>query len=316
MTSSLLPKLNIFPYISPRRIVEQVQGQHAMDTVTLGGTPLKQQIFAQVTTVHNFSTCEAEEGVLGLAFAMKTSHNFPSLIQNMIDSNFLQHSLYSLYFNAKDDYPVTDALYQHADENGNVEYGYQRPRSASSQLIFGGVDQSHYEGCLHWHTLGHFDDNKTGGAFAGFWDFALQDVRFGGSSVSTSNLALLDTGSSYIIGPAVAVGKIANSNHASCFNMIQPSQPQLVDCSSGVFDAAVIDCEQPFFNLEFVADGRAYVLEKEDLIIETETSLGKTCVLRLVGSEGIPVSLGSVPFARTSFSLTSPPSILHSRSDS
>ena len=260
-----------------------------MDTLMLGGISLKQQIFAQVTSVHNFSTCEAEEGVLGLAFARKSSHNFPSLIQNMIDSNHLKHQMYSLYFNAKDDYPITDALYEHTDENGNLEYGYQRPTSSSSQIVFGGVDQRHYEGCLKWHALGHFDDSKTGGSFAGFWDFALQDVRFGGSSISTSNLALLDTGSSYVIGPSEAVGKIANSNHATCFNMIQPSQPQIVDCSTGVFDAAVIDCEQPFFNLEFVADGRTYVLEKEDLIVKTETSIGTACVLRLVGSEGIPV---------------------------
>lgn len=252
---------------------------------------MKQQVFAQVTSLHNFSTCEAEEGVLGLAFATKTSNDFPSVIQNMIDTDHLQYSMYSLYLNSRDDYPSPGALDEHADDNGNLEYGYQRPTSASSQIIFGGVDQRHYEGCLQWHNLGHYDDSKTGGTFPGFWDFTLQDVRFGGSSVSTSNLALLDTGSSYVIGPTEAVGKIAKLNGAKCFDMVQPSKPQLVECSSGDFDAAVIDCDQPFFNLEFVADSRTYVLEKEDLIIETDTSSGTVCVLRLVGSEGIPVSL-------------------------
>jgi hypothetical protein len=103
-------------------------------------------------------------------------------------------------------------------------------------------------------------------------------------------LALLDTGSSYIIGPSEAVGEIAKLNHASCFNMLQSSNPQIVDCTSGTFDAAVIDCEQPFFSLQFIADGHTYVLEKEDLIIKVQTSFGEACVLRLVGSEGIPVS--------------------------
>lgn len=262
-----------------------------MDVLKLGETPLRDQIFAQVTSLHNFKTCEAEEGVLGLAFFQTTSHNFPSLIKNLIDSNHLEHSMYSLYLSDEDDYPMTESTFEHADENGNLEYGYHRPTSASSQIVFGGVDQRHYEGCLQWHSLGHFDDAMTGGSFAGFWDFSLDDVRFGGTSVSTSNLAMLDTGSSYIIGPSEAVGKIANLNHASCFNMVHASQPQLVDCSSGIFDAAVIDCDQPFFNLEFVADGRVYVLEKEDLIVKSETSFGEACVLRLVGSEGIPVSL-------------------------
>jgi Eukaryotic aspartyl protease len=280
-----------FSNLPPFDRFEQVEGQHAMDILTLGSVSLEKQVFAQVTTLHNFTTCEAEEGVLGLAPASKTSHNFPSLIQNMIDTNHLQHSLYSVYFNPKDDYPRTNALYEDQDENGNIEYGYQKPTSASSQIIFGGVDQRHYEGCLQWHALGNVDDGETGDRFGGFWDLALQDVRVGGRSVSTSKLAFLDTGSSYIIGPPDSVGQIANLNHASCFNMTQPSKPQLVDCSNGFFDAAVVDCDQPLFNVEFVADGRVYVLEKEDMLIETETSLGRACVLRLVGSEGIPVSL-------------------------
>ncbi len=241
--------------------------------------------------MHNFATCEAEEGVLGLAYAQTTSQGFPSLLKNMVDSDQLRHAMYSLYLNPKDDYPAPKENYEHMDSNGNIEYGFQNPISASSQIVFGGVDQRHYEGCLQWHPLGQFEDTKTGGQFAGFWDFNLSQVKFGGTAVSTSDLALLDTGSSYIIGPADAVAQIAQMNHASCFNMIQATEPQLVDCSSGTFDAAVIDCEQPLFNLEFIADGYTYVLEKEDLVLQVHTGFGEACVLRLVGSEGIPVRL-------------------------
>ena len=124
----------------------------------------------------------------------------------------------------------------------------------------------------------------------GFWDFALTSVRVGGVDVSTSNLALLDTGSSYIIGPKAAVAHIAQLNNAKCFTMSNDdTEPQLTSCSQGTFDAAVIDCDQPFFNLEFVADDRVYVLEKEDLIIQVGTSFGDACILRLVGND-IPVS--------------------------
>lgn len=264
-----------------------------MDTMSLGsGTLLPHQIFAQVTSIHHFSTCEAEEGVLGLAYSHYSSHLYPSLLQNLMDSNQLHHSMYSLYLNPHDDYPdpQQETLYEHKDGNGNLEYGYQRPLSASSQIVFGGVDQRHYAGCLHWHALGQYADSKTGGQFAGFWDFALDTVKFGGTAVSTSNLALLDTGSSYIIGPSAAVAKIADMNHASCFTMLDAANPQLVECAGEHgFDAAVIDCDQPMFNLEFIADGRTYVLEKEDLILQVHTAFGEACILRLVGSEGIPV---------------------------
>lgn len=205
----------------------------------------------------------------------------------------MRHAMYSLYLNAKDDYPdvsssspVYDEL---IDENGNIEYGYQSPISASSQLVLGGVDQRHYQGCLQWHALGQFADTQTGGKFEGFWDFALDEIRFGGTSVVTSDLAMLDTGSAYLIGPSDTVAEIVTQNQASCFNMLRADQPQLVDCSTGEFDAAVIDCDQHFFNLEFVADGHIYVMEKEDLIVPVQTSFGQACVLRLVGSDGLPV---------------------------
>lgn len=266
-----------------------MEGQYAVDHFRFGkDSIIYNQVFGQVTSVHNFATCEAEEGVLGLAYAKANSHGYPTLLKNMLDSKNMRHAMYSLYLNPNDDYPTFEKTYEHTDANGNIEYGYQPPTTASSQIVLGGLDQRHYEGCLKWHPLGQFQDQKTGGQFQGFWDFTLTQVKCGGKAVTTSNLALLDTGSSYIIGPSDAVGEIANLNHASCFNMIEASKPQLVDCTSGTFDAAVIDCEQPFFSLEFIADGHTYVLEKEDLIIQVQTGFGEACVLRLVGSEGIP----------------------------
>lgn len=264
-----------------------------MDVLSLGSSiTVPNQVFAQVTSVHDFATCEAEEGVLGLAYSKETSHKFPSLLHNLQEEGHLHHAMYSLYLSPKDDYPAhaQQSLAQAMDDNGNVQLGYQRPTSASSQIIFGGVDQLHYAGCLQWHDLGNFADTQTGQSFEGFWDFQLQAVKFGGTSVTTSNLALIDTGSSYIVGPTDIVAQIATMNHASCFNMLSSGDPQLVDCSQGDFDAAVIDCDQPFFNLEFVADGHTYVMEKEDLVLQVHTSFGEACLLRLVGSEGIPVS--------------------------
>ena len=271
------------------------------------------QIFAQVTSVHDFSTCEAEEGVLGLALVpfSHTSDKYPSLLQNLMDTDQLPHAMYSLYLNSRDDYPTPDdtvQLQQFQDDNGNWEHGYSRPTSASSEIVFGGVNPRHYEGCLQWHDLGQFEDTATGsGRFEGFWDFSLDGVNCGGKSVSSSNVAMLDTGSSYIIGPTNAVAKIASMNHASCFTLVDLAKPKLVDCSTeSGFDAAIIECDAPLFNLDFVADGHTYVLAKEDLIIKVQTSFGEACILRLVGSDGIPVSFdrGAVSYGARFHRLT------------
>lgn len=203
----------------------------------------------------------------------------------------MKHAMYSLFLGTRDDYPAERDSFQPQDGNGNLQYGFQQPISATSQIVFGGVDQRHYEGCLTWHRLGQFQDALTGSTFEGYWDFALEEVKFGGSKISTSNLALVDTGSSYIVGPMDDIANIAAMNKAKCFNMIYSNDPEPVDCNvEEGFDAAVIDCAQPLFNLEFVADGRTYVLEKEDLIIQVDTNWGPTCILRLVGSPGLPVS--------------------------
>jgi hypothetical protein len=273
-------------------ICSQVHGYHAKDVLQIGeSVSVKEQVFAQVTRLYDFETCESEEGVFGLAFSMISSHNYPSLLSNLETS--LLHPIFSLYLDSKDDYtndvdgfPGQDAM----DANNNLEHGHSNPLGSSSQIVFGGVDQKHYEGCLHWHDLGQFVENDTGNKFQGYWDFSLESVKVGGQSLTTSNLALVDSGSSYVVGPVDAVGQFASKNNAICFTLEDPDNPDLVDCgNSDGWDAAVVDCNQPFFNLEFIADGVTYVLEKEDLVIEVDTSKGAACILRLVGSDGIAV---------------------------
>ena len=272
-------------------VSSQVSGDHCKDVLQLGDSiRVEDQVFAQVKSLHQFTTCEAEEGVFGLAFTMISSHNYPSLLSNL--DNTLLHSIYSLYLSAKDDYPPDmSTTYSDFDQFGNLEYGGARPLQASSQIVFGGVDQRHYEGCLHWHDLGQFEDLNTGETFQGYWDFALEEVRVGGTQMPTSSLALVDSGSSYIVGPPEDVSQFAVMNSATCFDLTDPDNAAQVDCGDAAFDLAVVECEQPFFNLEFVADGVTYVLEKEDLLMTMETEYGETCVLRLTGSEGIPVSI-------------------------
>ena len=272
------------------------------------------QIFAQVTRVLNFETCENEDGVLGLAFSMISSHNYPSLLNNL--QNVLLHPIFSIYLDPKDDYPPDTAKSNTnnglIDTNGNVNFGDAAPISSNSQIVFGGVDQKHYEGCLNWHNLGQFADMNTGETFVGYWDIALSSVKVGGIDVSSTSVALVDSGSSYIVGPVYDVGQIAKINHATCFSLTDPTNPQLVACD-GVngWDAAVVDCSQPFFSLEFIADGVIYPMEMEDLIITVATSMGDACILRLVGSNGIPVRFLLSEWKQTNVDRTSGPANLY-----
>jgi hypothetical protein len=243
-----------------------------------------------VIKLFNFQTCETEEGVLGLANTLLTSHNYTSILANL--EPVLLHPIFSLYLSREDDYyKDEDEQVPAPDDYGNVQYGNARPKSSNSEITFGGVDQKRYEGCLTWHDLGQFS-LTTGEEFKGYWDFKLDEVLVGGTSLPTSSLALVDSGSSYIVGPIEDVAQFAMLNNAKCFEMSNPNDRHEVPCDSeDGWSTAVIDCLEPFFDLEFVADGKTYSLTKEDLIIDFATSHGDACVLRVIGNDGVPVSL-------------------------
>lgn len=247
---------------------ERVEGQHARDVLQLGDAiTVPNQIFAEATTIDSFVSCQGEEGVLGLGFSFLSSHFFPSVINNLQDN--LMHPIFGMYLSATDDYPLVDD-------------GHGPTSSDHSEIVFGGVNQKHYSGCLHWHNLGQFQESDTGETFQGYWDVKLDGVDVGGTSMPSSQLAIVDSGSSNIVGPKDAVGLIAKLNGAECFNMPdgRTSDPVSVSCSDG-FDIATIDCDRPFFDLEFRADGEVYHLTKKDLIKTIETSMGDICTLRL-----------------------------------
>lgn len=264
---------------------ESVAGEHAKDVLHLsGGLDIEDQIFAQITSFHEFKNCAGEEGLLGLGFSDISSHNFPTVLSNLKDK--LRHPVFSLYLNEQDDYPPQDFEPDGGDSQGNESFGTARPTSASSEIVFGGVNQKHYENCLSWHDLGQFQ-LQDGETFKGFWDFKLDGVRIGGSELPSSSLAILDSGTSFLMGPADAVGILAKLENVICIDMSDPSASYEVECDDPAgFDAAVLDCNQPVFDLDFIADGTTYTLTRDDLVIEVPAKDGgdPICVLRLLGT--------------------------------
>jgi cathepsin D len=270
--SSTYELASFFPNENAFRTVyadgEAVEGQHAKDQLKLGDSvTITQQIFAEATKIEKFSSCQGEQGILGLGFSFISSHNFPTVINNL--KQILRHPIIGIYLSYIDDYPPSDYI------EGTIS-------SDHSEIAFGGVNQKHYSGCLRWHNLGQFRESWTGKTFQGYWDFKLDGVQVGGTAMPSSQLAIVDSGSTHIVGPSEAIGLIAQLNGAECFNMPNgdSSSPVSVDCSEG-FDVAAIECDRPFFDLEFQADGEVYHLTKEDLVKNIETSIGNLCILKL-----------------------------------
>jgi hypothetical protein len=154
----------------PAFVVLQVEGVHAKDTLTLGDSiSVVGQAFAQITSFSHFTACASEEGIFGLGFSMISSHNFRTPLNNMASS--LRHPVFSIYMNPQtDDYPPSDSIFN-PDKEGNQKYSDGHAISSNSEIVFGGVNQNHSEGCLSWHDLGQFKELSSGKTFQGYWDF-------------------------------------------------------------------------------------------------------------------------------------------------
>lgn len=273
---------------------EKVSGLYAQDILRLGDfIEIENQVFGEVTSLEHFETCAVEEGVFGLAFSM-AFNSYPegaTPLKNLATK--LRHPVFSLFLDDQEDYPpLSDMTLEEVqpDAHGNSKHGKAPATGAHSELVFGGVNQKHYEGCISWHDLGQFS-LQDGSTFQGYWDFKLDAVKLGDSPLAAaSTLALVDSGSTYIVGPVDAIGYAAEQNQAVCFNMKGGGDPEIVDCSNPFgFDAASVDCDQPTFHeLEFVADGASYFLGREELVDVIETSMGPLCLLRLAGNGDVP----------------------------
>jgi hypothetical protein len=180
--------------ICPSSSPKQLDGEYAQDVLRLGSLAIQDQVFAQVTRVQDFFTCSGEEGIFGLGFSeIAYKDDFPTLLQGLKDE--LRFPIFGMYLDATDDYT--------AEENPETDdTAYLDPESSNSEIVFGGVNQKHYEGCLTWHDViqaknddgydddeyddDYFDEEEAGDPSSGYWDFNLDGVEVGGETLPYS----------------------------------------------------------------------------------------------------------------------------------
>jgi len=200
-----------------------VEGVFASDTVKVGDIEVAGQLFAEVSQVSfgplNIAFAVGKfDGLLGLGFRSISQYEIPTPFEAMVSQKLVDEPVFAFYLQ-------TDA-------------------SAQGELVFGGVDQSHFTGDLVNVPL----TSET------YWEVSLDGMTYGSKSViSSAQKAIIDSGTSLLAGPTEQVKALAQQAGAT----LVLGKEYTIDCAK----AATLP------SLTVTLAGKDFTLEGSDYII-------------------------------------------------
>jgi len=156
-----------------------VEGVFSKDTVTVGTVDVKHQPFAEVSKVSfgpfNIAFAAGKfDGLLGLGFKSISEYNIPTPFEAMIEQKLIDEPVFAFYL--------------------------QSDSSKEGELVFGGIDRTHFTGHL-------VDVNLTSETY---WEVSLDAMTLGDTAVVSSPAhAIIDSGTSLLAGPKEQVDALA-----------------------------------------------------------------------------------------------------------
>lgn len=209
-----------------------VSGMYGRDTVHLGqDLAITNQDFAPVDNCGGMGIAYLMgkfDGIMGLGFDAISVGGKPTVFSNAITQGVVEKPMFAFYL-------------------GNNRDG---------ELTFGGYDTNHFEGDLHWVPLSH----------ATYWQVQTSSIQMG-SYQNTNNQAIVDSGTSLMVGPTAEVEKIAEMIGASKMFM---TPAYMLDCSTQIPDFVV------------TLDGHEYTIPGDSLKIQ---SAGGKCMFAMQGMD-------------------------------
>ncbi|KAK5872409.1 hypothetical protein PBY51_013116 [Eleginops maclovinus] len=149
-------------------------GTTGYDIVQVNNLYVDHQIFGLTDTEADFLGFVPWDGILGLAFPGLSLEGGTPIFYNMWNQGKIPQDMFSMYLSS------------------SVE---------GSMLILGGTDSDYYAGSLNWIPVN--------GA-TNYWNIKIQSITINGNTVACSGgcEAVVDSGTSYIIGPSKDIGNI------------------------------------------------------------------------------------------------------------
>lgn len=234
-------------------------GYLSKDTLTWAGMALPSQGFAQITDASGMGvayTVGHFDGILGLAFDELAVCDFPykadcvpTPFARMISEGLIDEPVFSFFL---------------GDLKPFGRYGYD------GELTIGGSDPNYYTGDITWVPLKSAD----------YWRISVDSIKVGGAEVTTptTNTAIVDSGTSLLVGPEDAVTSIAKSLNAT----------------ANFAGEYFVDCDAALPTMDVTIAGVDFPLAGADLVLNS----GGECLLMIMGMDlagtGVDWILGDV----------------------
>jgi len=210
------------------------------DKVCVAGTCVSEQKFAEATKEPGLAFIAAKfDGILGMGFSTISVNHLPTVFDNMVDQKAVDEPVFSFWLN-------------------------RDPKSSNGgQLVLGGVDESLYTGDIHYLPITR----------EGYWQVKMDGVTVGGDdslACPGGCEAVLDTGTSLIVGPKAQVDAI---NKAIGATIIPITGQAMLDCNKLA--------ELPVISFKF--GGKDYELTGEEYALVIEQAGAKECLSGFAG---------------------------------
>ncbi|KAL7884966.1 hypothetical protein AOLI_G00077360 [Acnodon oligacanthus] len=144
------------------------------DTVTVGGLAVQNQIFGLSETEATYMASMTADGIMGLAYESVSSDSATPVFDNMVSQGLVSQDVFSVYLSSDDE--------------------------QVSMLFLGEIDSSYYTGSIYWIPL----------SSESYYQITMESVTINGEVVGCSGgcQAIVDTGTSLIIGPSSAISNL------------------------------------------------------------------------------------------------------------
>jgi len=221
-----------------------VAGYYSKDKVHVAGYHLSDYTFAEVNNEKGLGMAWAMakfDGICGLGLDGISVDGVPTPLRAMINSGQLTEPVFAFYLGIG---------------------------GAQGELVFGGVDHTHYVGDFAYQPVIETMPGKYG-----YWAFKMDDMRIGNESVTQCRKAIVDSGTTLIAAPTADLKIIVKKLGARPIADFPPLNRQFL-----------LDCDAPSPDLDIVIGGITYTLNKDQYVLKQ----GGNCLLAILGLDVHP----------------------------